>query len=45
MFYADTVCLAGVVAAMARYAGGRHGEFWKPAPLLAELAAEGKTFN
>ena len=45
MFYADTVGLSNVVAAMERYAKGRYGEFWKPAPLLAKLAAEGKTFN
>jgi 3-hydroxyacyl-CoA dehydrogenase len=45
MFYADTVGLPAVVAAMEKYAKGRHGEFWKPAPLLAKLAAEGKTFN
>jgi 3-hydroxyacyl-CoA dehydrogenase len=45
MFYADTVGLKNVVAAMARYAKGRNGQFWKPAALLARLAAEGKTFN
>jgi 3-hydroxyacyl-CoA dehydrogenase len=45
MFYADTVGLPNVVAAMEKYAGGRHGKFWKPAPLLVKLAAEGKTFN
>ena len=45
MFYADTVGLPNVVAAMEKYASGRHGEFWKPAPLLAKLAAERKTFN
>ncbi|MCX7139685.1 MAG: 3-hydroxyacyl-CoA dehydrogenase NAD-binding domain-containing protein [Proteobacteria bacterium] len=45
MFYADTVGLLNVVSAMEKYARGRHGEFWKPAPLLAKLAAEGKTFN
>jgi len=45
MLYADTVGLINVVAAMDKYAKGRHGEFWKPAPLLAKLAAEGKTFN
>ena len=45
MFYADTVGLSNVVAAMEKYAGGRHGKFWKPAPLLVKLAAEGKTFN
>jgi 3-hydroxyacyl-CoA dehydrogenase len=45
MFYADTVGLKNVVAAMERYAKGRNGQFWQPAPLLARLAAEGKTFN
>jgi 3-hydroxyacyl-CoA dehydrogenase len=45
MFYADTVGLKNVVSAMARYAKGRNGQFWQPAPLLARLAAEGKTFN
>ncbi len=45
MFYADTVGLPNVVAAMQKYAKGRHGEFWKPAPLLAKLAKKGKTFN
>jgi 3-hydroxyacyl-CoA dehydrogenase len=45
MFYADTVGLMKVVMAMEKYAKGRHGEAWKPAPLLAKLAAEGKTFN
>jgi len=45
MFYADTVGLPNVVAAMEKYARGRHGEYWKTAPLLARLAAEGRTFN
>ena len=45
MFYADTVGLPNVVMAMEKYARGRHGEAWTPAPLLARLAAEGKTFN
>ena len=47
MFYADTVGLGNVVAAMERFAQNPHAdpEFWKPAPLLARLAAEGKTFN
>jgi len=45
MFYADTVGLANVVAAMARYAQARNGQFWKPAALLIRLAGEGKTFN
>jgi 3-hydroxyacyl-CoA dehydrogenase len=45
MFYADTVGLPNVVMAMEKYAKGRHGDAWKPAPLLAKLAAEGKAFN
>jgi len=45
MFYADTVGLPNVVAAMEGYAKGPHGDAWKTAPLLATLAAEGKTFN
>ena len=45
MFYADTVGLPNVVMAMEKYARGPHGEAWKVAPLLARLAAEGKTFN
>ena len=45
MFYADTVGLPNVVMAMERFAKGRHGDAWKLAPLLAKLAAEGKTFN
>ncbi|GAB3538709.1 3-hydroxyacyl-CoA dehydrogenase NAD-binding domain-containing protein [Noviherbaspirillum agri] len=45
MFYADTIGLQNVVMAMEKYAKGRHGDAWKPAPLLAKLAAEGKTFN
>lgn len=45
MFYADTVGLPNVARAMEKYAKGRHGDAWKPAPLLAKLAEEGKTFN
>ncbi len=47
MFYADTVGPYNVVRSMQRYAANPHGDpaFWKPAPLLAKLAAEGKTFN
>jgi len=30
---------------MEKYRNGYHGECWQPAPLLAKLAAEGKTFN
>jgi 3-hydroxyacyl-CoA dehydrogenase len=47
MFYADTVGLSNVVAAMNKYAQSPYGDpsFWTPAPLLARLAAEGKKFN
>jgi 3-hydroxyacyl-CoA dehydrogenase len=41
MFYADRVGLPRVVEALRRF----HGPDWEPAPLLARLAAEGKTFN
>ena len=45
MFYADTVGLPNVLAAMKQLARGRHGDAWTPAPLLVKLAAEGKGFN
>ena len=45
MFYADTVGLANVVAAIEKYAKGYQGKCWQVAPRLARLAAEGKTFN
>ena len=47
MLYADQAGLFNVVQAMHRFAANPHddAEFWKPAPLLAKLAAEGKTFN
>ncbi len=45
MFHADTVGLPRVLVAMQRYAKGRHGEAWTPAPLLAKLAAEDGRFN
>jgi len=45
MFYADSVGLDKVVAAIARFQEGYHGEQWKPAPLLVKLAKEGKRFN
>ncbi|TWI68994.1 3-hydroxyacyl-CoA dehydrogenase [Pseudoduganella lurida] len=45
MFYADSVGLPSVLAAIERFAAGTHGEAWTPAPLLVRLAAEGKTFN
>ena len=47
MNYADRLGLFNVVQAMNRFATNPHDDaaFWKPAPLLAKLAAEGKTFN
>ena len=47
MLYADEVGLFNVVQAMNRFARNPldDASFWKPAPLLAKLAAEGKTFN
>ena len=47
MHYADTVGLFNVVESMKRFARNPHDDaaFWQPAPLLARLAAEGKTFS
>ena len=45
MFYADTVGLYNVLAAMRRYAKGHQGSAWQPAPLLVKLAGAGKSFN
>ena len=47
MNYADEVGLFNVVQAMNRVAKNPldDAKFWQPAPLLAKLAAEGKTFN
>ena len=44
MFYADTVGLPEVVAAIRRYAHGAHPKPWQPAPLLEKLAADGGSF-
>jgi 3-hydroxyacyl-CoA dehydrogenase len=45
MFYAQTVGLPNVLSAIEKYARGRHGEAWTPAPLLVKLAVEGKGFS
>jgi 3-hydroxyacyl-CoA dehydrogenase len=47
MQYADTVGLFNVVQSMQRFARNPldDAQFWQPAPLLARLAAEGKSFN
>jgi 3-hydroxyacyl-CoA dehydrogenase len=45
--YADSVGLYSVVLAMNRFAQNPNDDaaFWTPAPLLARLAAEGKSFT
>jgi len=47
MHYVDQIGLFNVVQSMNRFAQNPLDDaaFWKPAPLLARLAAEGKTFN
>ncbi len=47
MLYADQVGLANVARALRRIAAepGADAAFWTPAPRLARLADEGKTFN
>ncbi len=47
LHYADQKGLFNVVETMARFAKNPLDDaaFWKPAPLLAKLAAAGKTFN
>ena len=47
MCYADTVGLFNVVQTMKKFAANPHDDasFWQPAPLLARLAAEGKSFS
>ena len=47
MNYADELGLFNVVQAMNRFSKNPldDAKFWQPAPLLARLAAEGKTFN
>ncbi|MEO7855192.1 MAG: 3-hydroxyacyl-CoA dehydrogenase family protein, partial [Rubrivivax sp.] len=47
MCYADTVGLFNVVQTMKRFAANPldDADFWQPAPLLAKLAAEGKSFS
>ena len=47
MFHASRTGLAQVVRRMQEFAANPHADppFWKPAPLLAKLAAAGKTFD
>jgi 3-hydroxyacyl-CoA dehydrogenase len=47
MMYADQFGLFNMLQAMQRFSQNPHDDasFWQPAPLLARLVAEGKTFN
>ena len=47
MFHASRVGLGQVVRRMREFAGNPHADppFWKPAKLLARLAAEGRSFD
>jgi 3-hydroxyacyl-CoA dehydrogenase len=47
MNYADQFGLFNVVQVMHRFAQNPHDDakFWQPAPLLARLVADGKSFN
>ena len=45
MFWADAQGLDKVLARIETFHKGYRGEHWKPATLLAKLAAEGKKFN
>jgi 3-hydroxyacyl-CoA dehydrogenase len=44
MFYADSIGLPKVLERVQQYRA-QFGDYWKPAPLLEKLAAEGKGFH
>jgi 3-hydroxyacyl-CoA dehydrogenase len=44
LFYGDTVGLPNILRTMREFAKGYQPDAWEPAPLLEQLAAEGKTF-
>jgi 3-hydroxyacyl-CoA dehydrogenase len=44
MFYADTVGLAKVLARVEEFEARHGSDLWSPAPLLEQLAKEGRTF-
>ncbi|HEX9404701.1 MAG TPA: 3-hydroxyacyl-CoA dehydrogenase family protein, partial [Steroidobacteraceae bacterium] len=44
LFYADTVGLPNILRTMREFARGYQPDAWQPAPLLEQLASEGKTF-
>jgi 3-hydroxyacyl-CoA dehydrogenase len=45
MFYADTVGLDKVLNSIQKFQQGYQGAQWKPAPLLVQLAKQGRRFN
>ena len=45
MLYADQMGLYNVARSMKAFAAASGDDFWEPAPLLARLAAEGKSFS
>jgi 3-hydroxyacyl-CoA dehydrogenase len=45
LFYADAVGLPNILRTMREFAMGYQGDAWEPAPLLEQLASEGKTFG
>ena len=45
MFYADTVGLDKVLSSIQKFQQGYQGAQWKPAPLLVQLAKQGRRFN
>ena len=44
LFYADMVGLPNILRTMREFARGYQPDAWEPAPLLKQLASEGKTF-
>jgi 3-hydroxyacyl-CoA dehydrogenase len=44
LFYADTLGLPNILRTMREFAKGYQPDAWQPAPLLKQLASEGKTF-
>jgi 3-hydroxyacyl-CoA dehydrogenase len=44
MFYADTLGLAHVAERVKAIQAGGGGDYWRPSPLLLQLAANGRTF-
>ena len=45
MFFADQQGLKAVLGSINRFAAGRHGWAWDPAPLLVDLVARGSHFD